>query len=80
MSRLGPRSSPAQSRSSCRRRVWRYRGGANRLCSLISAVVAVALVALVLNAMSRSSGERRIWVPVTVVMLSSSLTVALAAV
>jgi hypothetical protein len=31
---------------------------------------------VVLNAASRSAGERRIWVPVTVVMLASALAVA----
>jgi hypothetical protein len=44
---------------------------------LIWAVVAVALVALVLNAISPSAGERRIWVPVALVMLVCSLLVAL---
>ena len=47
--------------------------------SLIWAVVAVALAALVLNAISRSAGERRIWVPVAVVMLACSVVVALTA-
>ena len=42
-------------------------------------VVAFSAVSLVLNAISRSSGERRIWVPVTTVMLLSSLVVALTA-
>lgn len=41
--------------------------------------VAVSLVSLALNAISRSAGERRIWVPVALVMLVSSFTVALAA-
>lgn len=41
--------------------------------------VAVSLVSLALNAISRSAGERRIWVPVAFVMLVSSFTVALAA-
>jgi hypothetical protein len=41
--------------------------------------VAVSAVAVVLNASSRSAGERRIWVPVTLVMLASSLVVALTA-
>ena len=39
--------------------------------------VAVSVLAAVLNALSRSAGERRIWVPVAVVMLISSLLVAL---
>jgi hypothetical protein len=47
--------------------------------SLIWAVVAVALAALVLNAISRSAGERRIWVPVALVMLICSLAVAITA-
>jgi hypothetical protein len=46
---------------------------------LIWVVVAIALIAVVLNAISRSAGERRIWVPVAVVMLGCSLVVALAA-
>jgi len=43
------------------------------------AVVAIAFVALILNAISPSAGERRIWVPVTLGMLASSLVVALTA-
>lgn len=39
--------------------------------------VAVSALALVLNAISRSAGERRIWVPVASVLLVSSLLVAL---
>ena len=46
---------------------------------LIWVVVAIALLALVLNSISRSAGERRIWVPVALVMLASSLVVALTA-
>lgn len=38
--------------------------------------VGVSAVALVLNAISRSAGERRIWVPVALVLLASSLLVA----
>lgn len=38
---------------------------------------AVSTLALVVNAISRSAGERRIWVPVTLVLLASSLIVAL---
>ncbi len=41
--------------------------------------VVVSAVAVVLNAISRSAGERRIWVPVAAVLLVSSLLVALAA-
>lgn len=46
---------------------------------LIWAVVAVAAVAVVLNAITPSVGERRVWVPITVVMLVCSLVVALTA-
>ena len=46
---------------------------------LIWAVVAIALLALVLNSISRSAGERRVWVPVALVMLASSLVVAVTA-
>jgi hypothetical protein len=46
---------------------------------LIWVVVAIALLALVLNAISRSAGERRIWVPVALAMLGCSLVVALTA-
>jgi hypothetical protein len=46
---------------------------------LIWGVVAIAVVALVLNAITPSAGERRIWVPVALVMLVSSLVVALTA-
>ena len=44
---------------------------------LVWVPVAVSAVAVVLNGISRSAGERRIWVPVTAVMLVSSLIVAL---
>jgi len=44
---------------------------------LIWVAVAVAAVAVVLNLISRSAGERRIWVPVACVLLVSSLIVAL---
>jgi hypothetical protein len=46
---------------------------------LIWGVVAYCVLAVGLNAASRSAGERRIWVPVTVVLLATSLTVALIA-
>jgi hypothetical protein len=46
------------------------------LPSLIWVAVAFSAVSLVLNAVSRSAGERRFWVPVAVVMLASSLIVA----
>jgi hypothetical protein len=38
--------------------------------------VAFSGLALILNGISRSPGERRVWVPVTLVMLVSSLVVA----
>jgi hypothetical protein len=41
--------------------------------------VAVSALALVLNSISRSAGERRIWVPVAIVMLVCSLVVAFTA-
>jgi hypothetical protein len=46
---------------------------------LVWVAVVVSAVALILNAISRSAGERRIWVPVAAVMLVSSLIVALSA-
>ncbi len=42
-------------------------------------VVALSGVSLVLNAMTPSAGERRVWVPVALVLLATSLTVALTA-
>lgn len=45
---------------------------------LIWVAVVFSALAVVLNAISRSAGERRIWVPVTVAMLLCSLLVALA--
>jgi len=44
---------------------------------LIWLVVAVAVASVVMNAASRSPGERRLWVPVGLVLLGSSLVVAL---
>lgn len=44
---------------------------------LIWAVVAVGAVSVAMNAASPSPGERRIWVPASLVMLVSSLVVAL---
>ncbi|MEO8510735.1 MAG: hypothetical protein ABI534_05785 [Chloroflexota bacterium] len=41
--------------------------------------VVVSALGVVLNAISPSAGERRIWVPVTLVLLVSSLIVAIAA-
>lgn len=46
---------------------------------LVWLVVAFSAVSLVLNAISRSAGERRIWVPVAIAMLASSLVVGLGA-
>ncbi len=46
---------------------------------LIWGVVAIAAVAVVLNAITPSAGERRIWVPVALSMLLSSLLVTLTA-
>ena len=47
--------------------------------TLIWVVVGVSVLAALLNAASRSAGERRIWVPVALVLLGSSLVVALTA-
>lgn len=44
---------------------------------LIWVVVVLMALGVVLNAISRSAGERRIWVPVTIVLLVASLIVAL---
>ena len=44
---------------------------------LIWLVVAFSAVSVVLNAITPSAGERRIWVPVATVMLVSSLAVAI---
>lgn len=40
-------------------------------------VVLFSAVAVILNAISRSAGERRIWVPVALVLVATSLVVAL---
>jgi hypothetical protein len=48
--------------------------------TLIWLVVGVSILAVLLNAASRSAGERRIWVPVALVLFGSSLVVALTAV
>jgi len=52
---------------------------AGAAATLIWAVVVVSALAVLLNAASRSAGERRIWVPVALVLLGSSLVVALSA-
>ena len=44
---------------------------------LVWVAVVVSALAVVLNAISRSAGERRIWVPVAAVLFVSSLLVAL---
>ncbi|HEX5823322.1 MAG TPA: hypothetical protein VFY18_02580 [Candidatus Limnocylindrales bacterium] len=44
---------------------------------LIWAPVVFSAVSLVLNGITPSAGERRIWVPVALVMLASSLVVAI---
>jgi hypothetical protein len=41
-------------------------------------VVAFSGVSLILNSITSSKGERRVWVPVAIIMLGSSLFVALA--
>jgi hypothetical protein len=42
-------------------------------------VVGISVVAVVLNAITRSTAERRIWLPVAVAMLATSLVVAFGA-
>jgi hypothetical protein len=42
-------------------------------------VVGISGISLVLNAITPSAGERRIWVPVALVLLATCLTVALTA-
>ncbi len=46
---------------------------------LIWGIVGFSALSLVLNAMSRSAGERRVWTPVALLMLITSTTVALTA-
>jgi len=46
---------------------------------LIWLAVAFSAIAAVLNTITRSAGERRLWAPVTYVMLACSLVVALMA-
>lgn len=53
-------------------------GLADDLPSLVWLAVAFSALSIVLNAISRSSGERRIWLPVAALMLVTSLVVALA--
>lgn len=40
-------------------------------------IAAFAAISVVLNVITPSAGERRLWVPVTLVLVASSLTVAL---
>jgi hypothetical protein len=54
-----------------------FPGPDSNLRSLIWLAVAFSAAAVVLNLITPSSGERRIWVPVSVVLLASSLVVAL---
>jgi len=44
---------------------------------LVWVPVAVSALAVILNSISRSAGERKIWVPVALVLLVSSLLVAI---
>ena len=46
---------------------------------LIWIAVAVSALSVLLNAITRSAGERRIWLPVALVLLLGSVTVALTA-
>ena len=46
---------------------------------LMWVIVAFSAVSLVLNTITPSAGERRIWVPMAIVLFTSSLTVALTA-
>ena len=46
---------------------------------LIWVAVAVSALSVLLNAITRSAGERRIWLPVALVLLVCSVTVALTA-
>jgi hypothetical protein len=46
---------------------------------LIWVAVAVSALSVLLNAITRSAGERRIWLPVALTLLVSSVTVALTA-
>jgi hypothetical protein len=52
---------------------------ADALPWLIWVAVGISAIALLLNAITRSPGERRIWAPVAAVLLLSSLVVALTA-
>ena len=46
---------------------------------LIWVIVAFSTVSVVLSTITPSAGERRIWVPMAIVLFTSSLTVALTA-
>jgi hypothetical protein len=54
-------------------------GWAQAATWLIWFVVVFSVVAVILNSITRSAGERWLWAPVALVMLASSLTVALTA-
>ncbi len=54
-------------------------GWAQAATWLIWLVVAFSVVAVILNSITPSAGERRLWAPVALVMLACSLTVALTA-
>lgn len=48
-----------------------------RLAAALQAGVIGAMAALVLNTVTPSRGERRVWAPITAILAASSLTVAL---
>ena len=54
-------------------------GWADRTAWILWVPVVVSAIAFVLNASSRSELEKRLWVPVTIVLLGSSLAVAILA-
>lgn len=54
-------------------------GVADAVPTLIWLPVVVSTLSLILNAITPSAGERRIWVPVAFVLLAASLVVALSA-
>ena len=61
------------------RRDWSALGWTAAFPWLVWLPVVVSAVSLAMNAASRSAVERRTWVPVALVMLASSLVVALTA-
>jgi len=54
-------------------------GWAQAATWLIWFVVAFSVVAVILNSITHSAGERRLWAPIALMMVASSLTVALTA-